>query len=142
MTLSKALSKNVIELLAVHKTDAGEQRKTLKKQAQALARDARSVQKAQTPVARQEAQRLREKANQALAEADDLRQRARLEDLQVWEMEKVKESKKGSMKYIYWMASWREGDKVRNVHLGSSRKLSRADAMQKARKMKTEALGL
>jgi hypothetical protein len=33
-----------------------------------------------------------------------------------------------------------EGDKVRNVHLGSCIKLSRADANQKARKMKAEAV--
>jgi hypothetical protein len=57
-------------------------------------------------------------------------------------MEKVKESKKGSKKYTYWMASWREGDRVRNVHLGSSKKLSRADAAEKARKLKAEALRL
>jgi hypothetical protein len=42
----------------------------------------------------------------------------------------VKESKKGSKTYTYWMASWREGDKTRNVHLGSTRK------------MKAEALGM
>jgi hypothetical protein len=57
-------------------------------------------------------------------------------------MEKVKNSKKGPKKYTYWVASWREGDKVRNVHLGSCMKLSRADAIQKARKLKAEALGL
>jgi hypothetical protein len=42
----------------------------------------------------------------------------------------------------YWTASWREGGKVRNIHLGSTRKLSREATMQKARKMKAEALGL
>jgi hypothetical protein len=42
----------------------------------------------------------------------------------------VKESKKGSKTYTYWMASWREGDKTRNVHLGSTRK------------MKAEVLGM
>jgi hypothetical protein len=124
----------------MHKTAAGEQLKALKKQAQTLSRDAQSVQKAQTPVAHKEAKRLQEKADQTLAEAKDLKQRARLEDLQVWEMEKVKESKKGSKKYTYWMASWREGDKVRNVHLGSCRKLSKEDAVQQARKLKAESL--
>jgi hypothetical protein len=52
-------------------------------------------------------------------------------------MEKVK----GSKNYIYWMASWREGDKIRNVHLGSTKKLSKKEALEKARKMKAEALG-
>jgi hypothetical protein len=54
----------------------------------------------------------------------------------------VKESKKGSKIYTYWMASWREGDKMRNVHLGSARKMGAEEARQKARKMKAEALGM
>jgi hypothetical protein len=36
----------------------------------------------------------------------------------------------------------REGGKVQNVHLGRCRKLSSADAIQRARKMKADALGL
>ena len=48
-------------------------------------------------------------------------------------MEKVKESKKGSKTYTYWMASWREGGKTRNVHLGSTRKMDAEAARQKAR---------
>ena len=38
--------------------------------------------------------------------------------------------------------SWREGDKVRNVHLGSSRKIDAEAAREKAQKMKADALGL
>lgn len=64
--------------------------------------------------------------------------RRRLEDLHPWIMEKTK----GKKTYTYWMASWREGDKVRNVHLGSCKKLSQSDALQKARTMKAKALGL
>jgi hypothetical protein len=41
----------------------------------------------------------------------------------VWEMEKVKQSQEGYKTYTYWMASWREGGKTRNVHLGSARKM-------------------
>jgi hypothetical protein len=40
------------------------------------------------------------------------------------------------------MASWREGDMMRNVHLGSARKMGAEAARQKARMMKKEALGL
>jgi len=40
------------------------------------------------------------------------------------------------------MASWREGGKVRNVHLGSCKKVDHEAALQKARKMKAGALGL
>jgi hypothetical protein len=126
----------------MHKTAAGEQLKALKKQAQALARDAQSVKKAKTPVALKEAKRLQKKAEQTLGDAEELKQQARLEDLHVWKMAKVKNSKKGSKKYIYWVASWREGDKGRNMHLGSCKKISKADAIQKARKLKAEALGL
>jgi len=77
-----------------------------------------------------------------LAEAQALKLQARLEDLTVWQMEKVKQSRKGSKTYSYWMASWREGGKTRNVHLGSSRKMDAAEARQRARKMKAEALGI
>ena len=109
-----------------------------------LARDARALQKAAAhlPAARQEAQRLQAEADAALAEAEALKLQARLEDLTVWEMEKVKESRKGSKTYTYWMASWREGDKTRNVHLGSTRKMDAEAARQKARAMKAEALGM
>jgi hypothetical protein len=40
------------------------------------------------------------------------------------------------------MASWREGGKVRNVHLGSCRKVDHVEALQKARKMKAKAIGI
>jgi hypothetical protein len=40
------------------------------------------------------------------------------------------------------MASWREGDKVRNVHLGSCKKLDAEAALQKARELKAAALGI
>jgi hypothetical protein len=74
-----------------------------------------------------------------LAEAEALKHQARLEDLTVWEMKKVKQSRKGSRTYTYWMASWHEGDKTRNVHLGSARKMDAEAARQKAKAMKAEA---
>jgi hypothetical protein len=40
------------------------------------------------------------------------------------------------------MASWREGGKLRNVYLGSSQRMSREEAQEKARALKREALGL
>jgi len=51
----------------------------------------------------------------------------------VWERELVKERKKGSKIYTYWMASWREGDKTRNIQLGSTRKMGAEEARQKTR---------
>ena len=57
-----------------------------------LASDARALQKAvaRAPAARREGQRLQEKADAALAEAEALKLQARLEDLTVWQMKKVK----------------------------------------------------
>jgi hypothetical protein len=67
---------------------------------------------------------------------------ARLEDLQVWEQRKVKEAKAGPKAYTYYLASWREGGKLRNVYLGSSQRMSREEAHEKARALKRKALGL
>jgi hypothetical protein len=128
----------------MHRTPSGDRRKALKRSARELARDSRALQKAsaRAPAARREAQRLQGEAEKALAEAEALKLQARLEDLTVWEMKKVKQSRKGSRTYSYWMASWREDGKTRNVHLGSSRKMDGAQARQKAREMKAEALGM
>jgi hypothetical protein len=58
----------------------------------------------------------------------------------VWKLEKVKRTRKGSKTYTYWMVSWREGDRTRNVHLGSALKMDIEAASKKARKMKAEAI--
>jgi hypothetical protein len=44
-------------------------------------------------------------------------------------MEKAKETKAEAKTYLYWMASWREGKKVKNVYLDTSYKLSRGEAL-------------
>jgi hypothetical protein len=124
----------------MHRTDAGEKRRTLQREARGLERGARILQKVKemSPAARlrqDEAARLR-------AEAESPKAQARLEDLHIWQMKKVKTTKRGSKKYAYWMASWRERGNVHNVHLGSCRKISEEEALQKARAMKAEALGL
>lgn len=113
----------------------------MKREALELERDARTLQKAtRAPAVLQEAQRLQEEANTALAEAEDLKLQARLEDLNIWQMKKAKKGKKGTRIYTYWMASWREGNRTRNVHLGSCKKMDAEAARQKARKMKEEAI--
>lgn len=66
----------------------------------------------------------------------------RLEDITVWEMDKAKQTKKGVKTYTYWMASWREGDKVKNTHLGSCNKLDREGALRLAKERKAKALGI
>ena len=126
----------------MHKTEAGEKRRALKAEARELERDARAAMKAAEilPDARREARRMEGRADELKAEAEALKGAARLEDLTLWQMEKTKTTKKGSKTYLYWMASWREGEKVRNVHLGSCKKVDHETALQKARKLKAEAL--
>ena len=128
----------------MHKTTAEEKRKALKAEALGLARDAKAALKASKPLpdAREKARTLEGQADSLQAEAEALKGAARLEDLHIWQMEKVKTTKKGIQAYYYWMASWRVGDKVRNVHLGSCKKLDKEVALQKARKIKAEVLRL
>ena len=126
----------------MHKTDAGEKRKALKAEALELERDAKTAMKAAKilPDARLKARELEGKADELKVVAEDLKGAARLEDLTLWQMEKTKSTKKGSQSYFYWMASWREGGKLRHTHLGSCKKVDHETALQKARKMKRKAL--
>jgi hypothetical protein len=127
----------------MHKTEAGERVKALKKEAWELARRAKKqkeeaaiMRKARSPV-----MRLQALADSMLAQAQALKREARLEDLHVWEQKRVKDTKKGAKTYTYWIASWRVGSRVKNVYLGSSQKMSREEAQEKARALKREALG-
>ena len=127
----------------MHRTPSGDRRQALQKTARELARDARALQKvARAPAARREVEGLQVEAEAALAEAQALKLQARLEDLQVWEQRKVKDTKKGTKAYTYYLASWREGGKLKNVYLGSSQRMSREEAQERARALKREALGL
>jgi len=128
----------------MHKTAAGEKRKALKTEALDLERDASMAMKAAEilPYARLKALELAGHADELKAEAEALKETARLEDLHLWQMEKTKSTKKGSQSYFYWMASWREGSKVRNVHLGSCKKVDHEAALQKAKAMKATARGI
>jgi len=128
----------------MHKTTTSERMKSLKAEARELERDARAAMQAAEvlPDVRPRARELTSHADMLKAEAEALKGAARLEDLHLWQMEKSKTTKKGTQSYLYWMASWREGGKVRHVHLGSCRKVDRETALQKARKVKAGALGL
>ena len=123
----------------MHKTTAGEKRKALREEALELARDAKAAMKAD---AMEKARALEGQADSLKAEAEAMEGAARLEDINLWQMAKEKTTKKGDQTYLYWMASWREGGKVRNVHLGSCKKVDHETALQKARKLKAEALGI
>ena len=123
----------------MHKTTAGEKRKALREEALELARDAKAAMKAD---AMEKARALEGQADSLKAEAEAMEGAARLEDINLWQMAKEKTTKKGDQTYLYWMASWREGGKVRNVHLGSCKKMNAEAAMQKAWKQKAEALAI
>ncbi|MDI9399503.1 MAG: hypothetical protein QM433_08150 [Euryarchaeota archaeon] len=125
----------------MRKTATGEKIKAMKAEAARAEREAATLAKVRGLEAgamdkEEEARRLR-------GEAEDLKPKARLEDLSVYQVEKVKPTAKGEARtYIYWYASWWEEDRARNVYLGSVAKLSEAAALAKAKKMKAEALGL
>ncbi len=128
----------------MHATNAGEKRKALKREALELARRAKTTMKAAKtlPEARRMAHEFQGEADKILAESEALKDQARLEDLHVWAMEKIKTTKKGRRTYHYWMATWREGGKVRNFHLGSCAKMDAKAALRKAKEMKADALAI
>ncbi len=119
----------------MHKTDVGERRKSLKREALELEKEAQVLArvKQMEPAARVR----QDEAGRLKAEAVALKRAARLEDCHVY----VEEMVKGGKTYHYWMVSWWEGNRARNVHLGSCRKMSQAEALQKAKRMKAEAIG-
>ena len=82
-------------------------------------------------------------SSEKLELAETLKAQSRLDRLNVYQVEMKKTVRKGEHKtYTYWYASWRVGKKVRNVYIGSINKMSRKDALTKARKMKAESLGI
>lgn len=128
----------------MHTTAAGDQIKALRRQARQRIKEANIARKAAqvVPEAKDTLERIEEEAAGALAEADNLMNVARLEDLHLWKMEKEFDSRKGRKKYEYWMASWRRGSKVHNEYLGTCKKLDRETALGKARRIKAKDLGI
>jgi hypothetical protein len=127
----------------MHTTPARIKAKEKRQQAKALKQEARTIETLATIPTKAKESMIRARGGEAKrleGEALDLREAARLEDLSVWTMVKPKTTKAGSKAYKYWMASWREGGRVRNVHLGSCLKLTSTQALQMARKRKADAL--
>jgi hypothetical protein len=128
----------------MHKTEAGEKAKALQKEALELARSAKATRRAANalPDGEEKARELEGQADKLKAEVEALKREAKLEALTVWVMGKIKATKKGSRTYTYWMATWREGRKVRNVYLGSCGKMDEETARLKARELKAAALAI
>ena len=74
------------------------------------------------------------------ARAEDGETSAWQGDLNLWESEVGRHGRGGPKTYTYWMASWREDGRVRNVYMGSTRKMDAEAALQKVRAMKAEML--
>jgi hypothetical protein len=76
-------------------------------------------------------------------EAGELAVAARLEDISVRQSPLIKRNKKGDEKTYYrWLASWGSGKETKTVYLGSINKMSQSEALQKACRLKAEALSL
>lgn len=86
------------------------------------------------------AERKAAEAKELRDQVRELQARARIEDLTVRQEAKVKKTKTGSRSYPYWVCSWREGSKVITRYLGSCKKMSEGEALDKARRMKADAL--
>ncbi|MFA6371086.1 MAG: hypothetical protein WCW68_00525 [Methanothrix sp.] len=128
----------------MHTTESSKKIRNLKTEAKKFEKMARIARQAAPIVAgaETEAQTLEKDAQYDLAMAQGLKAQARLEDLSLWVMEKTYPGRKGTTTNQYWMASWREGKTVHNVHLGSCRKVSAEEARAKAHELKAQAMDL
>jgi hypothetical protein len=77
----------------------------------------------------------------ALEEAEHLiaHNRTRLDEVSVFKIKKPVSKKKVRE---YWYTAWGVGKKSRNIYLGSCQNMDVQAALQKARRLKAEALGL
>lgn len=128
----------------MHETPTGEKIKSIRA-------EARQLEKALSAVSRacELGQKLSTQEDDLQTQVDKTRARAaalrasgmaRLEDLTVYTLERARGKSKNV--HSYWYASWREGEKVRNVYLGSCKKMDQDAAWRKARVLKAQALGI
>ncbi|MCJ7445037.1 MAG: hypothetical protein MUO26_11025 [Methanotrichaceae archaeon] len=63
------------------------------------------------------------------------------EDPRVWKRSLIKRNTKGEEKTYYrWYCSWHDGNRTVTEYLGGGRKMSEAIALEKAKRLKAEAL--
>ena len=75
--------------------------------------------------------------------AKELDAKARVENLRIYELRVKRPARKQTITvYTYWYASWRMNLKVKNVCLGSTKKMTYEEALGKAQKLKAECLGI
>jgi hypothetical protein len=132
---------------SIHKTTSGRKAKELREEARELRRQAQSLRDMPNrPVAAMMEGKARESEDEARRleeEALEAMEAARLEAVTVYLGEVVKKTTaKGEKRYQYYFASWKAGGKVKNVYIGSPRKMSQEEATAKARELKRRDLGL
>lgn len=125
----------------VHDTPARQKARALKEKIYSLSREAATLE--DLGGMEKEAAIRSERAKELRQEADELLDQARLEDLTVRQEPLVKQTREsGERTYYRWVASWREGNKIRKVYMGGCRKMNQGEALQKARKLKADRLRL
>jgi len=59
----------------------------------------------------------------------------------VWKRPLIKRNKNGVEKTYYrWYCSWHDGNKTVRVYLGSCRKMSETEALEKAKRLKADSI--
>jgi hypothetical protein len=125
----------------VHDTPSRKESRDLRKKAKEAAKEARTL----AGIFGIETEKLASKAatrawhlNERANELEDV---AKLEDLSVTLETLVRVNKIGERhEYHRWVCYWREGGKVKKTYLGSFNKLTRSEALMKARSLKASAL--
>lgn len=128
----------------MHKTPTGEKIKSVRAEARQLKKALSAVSRAcelgQDLSTQEEELKVQVDETRARSAALKASGQARLEDLSVYTLERARG--KSRKVHNYWYASWREGEKVKNIYLGSCKKMDQDAAWKKAREMKAQALGI
>jgi len=126
---------------SIHRTTSGRKAKELREEARDRRREARNI-RAATPELDPAAREREREAERLEGEALDALEEARLEAVTVYLGGVKKTTAKGEKRYRYYFASWKVGGKVKNVYIGSPRKMSLEEATAKARELKRRDIGL
>ena len=124
----------------VHDTPARRKARKLKAEARELEKDAATLARIRETEELGAIKAIR--AKELKKAAKDLNLSARLEDITVRQNPITRQTKKGDRIYYRWLCSWQEGDKTITKYLGSCKKISEAEALGKAKKLKAAALGI
>lgn len=123
----------------VHDTLARTEARKLREEAKALIKEAHTL--AGISEAEGLAEKKAMKAKKLREEAQKLQERARLEDIKVVQEPLTKATKKGERrKYLRWVCYWRESGRLCKIYLGSCKKINQAEALAKAKMMKSTFL--